>query len=144
MGDCLFSFVGRLFINLFDSSIFIEYRNQSIDFKNKSLIWFLCIDNTELNGSTHTYQGRIHLSSHLMDHQETLLLVLSDFKEINYLLRLKNKKPLVFPLICIISEAKFGDDPKILLYYNDVPKNYLFCSFQLFHVISSIVSTKSI
>ena len=68
------------FINLFDPSIFIEYRNQPVDSKSKSVSWFLYSDNTTLKGSAHTYQGSIHISSHLADHHETLLLVLSDFK----------------------------------------------------------------
>ena len=68
------------FINLFDLSIFIEFRNQPIDLKNKSTSWFLYSDNTKLNESTDTYQGRIHMSSHLVDHDETLFLVISDFK----------------------------------------------------------------
>ena len=107
-----FSFIGKLFIqledsqsvmwivlsiiNLFCPSIFIEYRNQPVDLKNKSISWFLYNDNTELNGSAHKYQGRIHLSSLLSHCQETLPLVVSNFKKINYLLPLKNKKHFVF------------------------------------------------
>lgn len=68
------------FINLFDPTIFIEFRNQPIDLKNKSISWFLYSDNTKLNGSTDTYQGRTHVSSHLVDHDETLFLVISHFK----------------------------------------------------------------
>ena len=107
-----FSFIGKLFIqlddsqnfiwivlsiiNLFCPSIFIEYRYQPINLKNKSISWFLYNDNTELNGSAHKYQRRIHLSSFLSHCQETLPLVVSNFKNINYLLPLKNKKHFVF------------------------------------------------